>query len=232
MSLSRKRIDRAGLALREWWSSGEEVLGNELAEDIDIAFEFRAEHQGPLTQVAANLRYYVNEASPGAVFITQRLKRMPTVVEKLARLPTMKLSRMEDIGGCRAVLQTQEEVDLVVGRLREQRRWQIHRERDYVRSPKDDGYRAVHLVVRRSDVFIEVQLRTALQHAWAEMIERADRSYAFGLKTGRATVDVREYFRLGAHLLDQQEQGHEPSRNDLEAFRALSRVMARHRGHV
>jgi ppGpp synthetase/RelA/SpoT-type nucleotidyltranferase len=35
------------------------------------------------------------------------------------------------------------------------------------------GYRAVHLEVRREGILIEVQVRTNLQHRWAELFERA-----------------------------------------------------------
>jgi len=35
------------------------------------------------------------------VEVTQRLKRVPTIVDKLRREPTMQLASMQDIGGCR-----------------------------------------------------------------------------------------------------------------------------------
>lgn len=40
--------------------------------------------------------------------VSQRLKRLPTIEDKLRRLPRMDLSSMQDIGGCRAVLDTQD----------------------------------------------------------------------------------------------------------------------------
>ena len=33
--------------------------------------------------------------------VAQRLKRMPTIISKLERLPWLRLSRMQDVGGCR-----------------------------------------------------------------------------------------------------------------------------------
>ena len=58
----------------------------------------------------------------------------------------MKLSRMEDVGGVRAVLPSQEAAYGIAQSLK--RNWTITRFRDYVSHPKPDGYRALHLVNR------------------------------------------------------------------------------------
>ena len=49
--------------------------------------------------------------------VSQRLKRLPTIVDKLRREPTMKLSQMHDIGGCRVVLESAAEVEAVKTRF-------------------------------------------------------------------------------------------------------------------
>jgi hypothetical protein len=108
-------------------------------------------HARPLTRVAAGLRYFVAEAADGPVIVGQRLKRMETIRDKLERHPKMALSRIHDIGGCRAVLPNQTAVDHVIERLRAQRGWDLlDRTWDYVAEPKPDGYRAKHLVAART----------------------------------------------------------------------------------
>lgn len=120
----------------------------------------------------------------------------------------MNLARMHDIGGCRAVLPSQAAVDRVVERLMMQRRWEFRGSvYDYVAAPKPDGYRAKHLVVVKDGVLIEVQLRTEAQHRWAELVERFDREYGLGLKSGRAAPWAHELFALGSRLLEMQERG-------------------------
>jgi ppGpp synthetase/RelA/SpoT-type nucleotidyltranferase len=58
----------------------------------------------------------------------------------------MQLARMHDIGGCRAVVASEEEIRAIATHLR--RRWAIHREYDYMVNPKPhSGYRAYHLDV-------------------------------------------------------------------------------------
>ncbi len=184
--------------------------------------EFRAAHGPPLAAVAMNLRYYVKEQSELRI-IGKRLKRVPTIEDKLVRHPEMALARMHDIGGCRAVLADEAEVRAVAARL--EANWSLaHDPYDYISEPKEDGYRAIHLVVRRHGCRIEVQLRTLVQHGWAELIERLDRERPMlGLKTGRAHRLFREYYALGAELLAGGERGQSASPETLEEFRKLNR---------
>lgn len=46
------------------------------------------------------------------------------------------------------------------------------------------GYRAVHVEVRREGILLEVQVRTALQHQWAELFERTADRLGRGLRYG------------------------------------------------
>lgn len=53
------------------------------------------------------------------------------------------------------------------------------------------GYRAVHLIVRESNKPIEVQVRTALQHEWAEMSEKCADMIDQAIKYGGGPPPVR-----------------------------------------
>ncbi|WP_408608495.1 RelA/SpoT domain-containing protein [Actinomyces slackii] len=78
--------------------------------------------------------------------VSQRLKRMPTIVEKIAlRESRLDLSRMQDIGGCRVVLPTEGadpvyRVDSIVND-----HWgeAVKKRSDYVTNPRRSGYRAI-----------------------------------------------------------------------------------------
>jgi hypothetical protein len=117
----------------------------------------------------------------------------------------MKLSRMADIGGVRAILQDQDSVYRVATRL--QRNWTIIRERDYVAQPKDDGYRAVHLISRHRGRLIEIQLRTPKQDNWANLVETLSRTTFPGLKYGDGPLLVREFLFDTAEAYAQEERG-------------------------
>lgn len=158
------------------------------------------------------------------VRVGQRLKRVPTIIDKLTRFPNMALAQMHDVGGCRAVVEDESTLRTIAQRLREAPGWNVTREYDYISCPKEDGYRALHLIERRHGCQIEVQLRTVMQHAWAELIESYDRSRALGgeLKTGRGPDALRDYYRLGAELMATRERNEEPSEAMLKRFRELS----------
>lgn len=220
-NLSKSRVDKAGKRLREHAEGELDLEPEEVVEERELVREFRLAHGRPLAAVASNLRYYVNQESD-LMIIGKRLKRVPTIIDKLMRHPEMALSRMHDIGGCRAVLRTESEVRAVAARL--EKKWEMaHDPYDYIAEPKPDGYRAIHLVNRRHGCRIEIQLRTVSQHRWAELIERLDReSPLLGLKTGRANRLFREYYALGAQLLDHDDRDVPIDAQTLDRFRDLN----------
>ena len=195
MAYSKSRVDRAGQLLSEHMLAAMEDTSRfrplpELQQAIEVVDWWRESHARPLSRVAANLRYYA--AEQGEPVIAQRLKKLSTIADKLLREPSMKLSRMGDIGGVRAVLPDQDAVYAVAARLR--KNWTITRSRDYIAEPKADGYRALHLINRRRGRLIEVQLRTPLQDAWANMVEADARLYAPELKFGGGPVELTAYY--------------------------------------
>lgn len=208
---SKSRIDRAGQTLAEYLvapTAGETdrlrgVPVEDVVEAWDVVEWWRGEHARPLSRVAANLRYYA--AEHGRPVVGQRLKKMPTIADKLLREPRMKLSRMGDIGGARAVLPNQDAVYAVAARLR--RNWTITRERDYVADPKVDGYRAVHLHNRHRGRLIEVQLRTPGQDAWANAVEADARHFDLRLKAGGGPSELREFYVAAADLVATLDAG-------------------------
>lgn len=168
---------------------------------------WRGRHAYPLRMANANLRYYVGNYDSN---VTQRLKKHATIASKLIREPTMDLTRMEDIGGCRVTLPTQAEVNEVVRRLRKNWNRSITRHRDYVSHPKANGYRAHHLIVERKGCKIEVQIRTKMQDFWANTVEYDSRIVRLDLKSGSGPDDVQEYYRAMSSFLALEEAGTEP----------------------
>ena len=111
--------------------------------------------------------------------IVRRLKRTPSILAKLRRESKMKLDRMEDIGGVRIVVSNITAVRLVSDKITSGRtRNVLRRKRDYIDSPKNSGYRGIHLVYRYKGSVsgypahnVEVQIRSIMQHAWATTVE-------------------------------------------------------------
>lgn len=142
-SVSRSKINKSGKRVAKVWPGlidGSTALRDlssaetaKLGEAIAVIDAFRHEHAYPLTLARANLVHYVRNTREAGV--TQRLKKLPTILDKLGRYPAMSLSTMEDIGGVRVVVPGQADADELSRRLR--KNWTIDRYRDYVRTPKD-----------------------------------------------------------------------------------------------
>lgn len=179
-----------------------------------IVNNWRASHAYPLQAIKMTLKRRACKVDGSAV-IAQRMKRLPSIKSKLGREPTMMLSQMADIGGCRAILTNIKDVDLLVAsyqkaKSKNPRRHEEIRIRDYISNPKVDGYRGIHIIVKyRSKALkhkvynglkIEIQIRSKLQHAWATAVEIVDAFTGQGLKSGLklnlGDPDWRRFFVL------------------------------------
>lgn len=184
----------------------------QLMSDVRLIEAWRGAHAGPLRNANANLRHYVKPHTagrPGIVSVTQRLKKFSTILDKQCRYPTMRLSKMEDIGGVRAVVPDQNAADDVSRRLR--KNWKVSRYRDYVRTPKDSGYRALHLTVIKQGLPIEVQLRTYLQDVWANQVEGDSRRRRIDYKSGVGQREVHDFYVAMSELFEMSEASITPS---------------------
>lgn len=201
---SRNQVKQAGKVLRRAIADSATPSDGELREAIDILDHWRACHSYPLQKATMGLRSRVASSQCGDPRVSQRLKRRPTIIDKLAREPSMQLTTMQDIGGCRAVLAD------INGIKRVQRRWtqtshRVTRVYDYLSTPKPSGYRGVHVIVTYDGFQIEVQLRTRLQHAWGTAIERVGPEIGADLKSGDGPEEVLRLFRDFGDLLAQAE---------------------------
>lgn len=171
LKYSKTKIDKAGENLK---SLGAKL--NQEDADLDVLSNWRAFHAMPLDTFAKVLRSRVKKISGSQnILVAQRLKRTPSILLKLRTHKTMRLSAMQDIGGLRAIFNDVQEVYRLVDIYRKSKsRHKLFVLHDYISSPKSDGYRSVHLVYqlkKAPSIFIEIQVRTYLQHIWATAVE-------------------------------------------------------------
>jgi putative GTP pyrophosphokinase len=225
---SRKQIRNAAKALRHFWMAPPDA---EITSDIIEAWrtitDYRATFQRPLDKVTIQLRRFVGYEVED-VIVAQRLKRMPTILDKLERQPTMDITRMQDIGGCRAVLPERGHIEAVLERIG--RHWPIVKVYDYMVDPKPSGYRAVHVAVSRDDRLIEIQLRTPDQQKWAEGVERAGARLRLPVKDGVGPAEVLEWFRLLGQLIALVEAGEDVDDALVDRIDELGPQVRRHMG--
>lgn len=143
---------------------------------------WRAGHRPVLNTFQALLR---TRARGKHVVVAQRHKRKHTIFDKLQRLPGMELARMDDIAGCRLIFRNQIELETFRSSLHaanfRHRRRNNDDKYDYIKKPKSTGYRGIHDIYEydvnsesgkgSKGLYIELQYRTAIQHAWATAVE-------------------------------------------------------------
>jgi ppGpp synthetase/RelA/SpoT-type nucleotidyltranferase len=133
---SKNEVDKAGAAL---------ASNNETSPDIEVIDNWRASHNFPLNAFRTNLRTKAH-AIENHCIISQRIKRLSSIAEKLKRFKTTRLSQMQDIGGCRAVMSSVAMVKKLEAAYQNN---EIGRSiisvKDYIKTPKADGYRGIHL---------------------------------------------------------------------------------------
>ena len=114
--------------------------------------------------------------------IDSRLKSPSSMMEKLERkgLPqTVEAAEenLTDIAGVRIVCNYLEDIYHIRSLLLHQRDVELVRERDYIKNPKESGYRSLHLIIRipvflsshTELVPVEVQIRTIAMDFWASL---------------------------------------------------------------
>ena len=216
-------VRRAGEVLRRAATKRGAVPSvEEVREARDVVEAYRSAHAAPLHAAHMGLRSCLTSEGFDPD-VSRRLKRLPTIEDKLRRLPEMDLSSMQDIGGCRAVLDSQEQVQRVVERFSANSRRRNQRPdkiRDYVTEPRDSGYRAIHIYTRYHGRRIEVQLRTRDQDSWAKIVEDLTSSTGVDFKNGDGPDEVHE-------LLSELSEGLSRREPDQPLAEALMDILTR-----
>lgn len=207
---SRGAIDRAGEILRTqpYIKGGDSdmPLFREYMDAFSIMEDWRASHAFPLNTFQVSLRHRAAKISENAE-VFQRMKRAHSVIQKLKKFPEMSLSRMQDIGGCRAILEHNHEVEELRQLYLDSRdRHKLATEKNYILNPKPSGYRGRHLVYRyqsdRNEIYnkhrIEIQLRSRVQHYWATAVEVAGLFVQSPLKSSIGPKDWLEFFKFAS----------------------------------
>lgn len=207
---SRSEVNAAGRKYAEGNGSMEPI---ERAEVLAVINNWRAAHSYPLQSSTVGLRRIAKrfDADP---LIARRTKRRPSIAKKLLLRHGMDLSRMNDIGGCRAVLADVDTVKAVTDYYLHKSRHEhdLVKEYPYIEEPQATGYRGVHLVYKHhssqghwNGLRIEIQLRTGLQHAWATAVETVGLFEGQALKSNIGDADTLRLFALMGTAIANRE---------------------------
>lgn len=196
-----KDVRRAGevIARNLTWNAENEA---DIRRAFQIANNYREAHAYPMRGVRCQLMWYMRYLGIEGVSAA-RLKRMQAIRRKLLRVKN--LNQLQDLGGCRAILQRIEDVRALGNILRERGRHELRNEDDYISNPKSSGYRSHHLMLNYrgrgaarvyNDRRVEVQIRTRLQHSWATAVEAVGTFRGEDLKGNQGSSDWLRLFLL------------------------------------
>lgn len=231
---SKSEVDRAGRTL-----ASSEASAGEMQAALGVINNWRASHSFPLNTFQVSLRTKARRIDEQAL-IAQRIKRLSSIELKLSRFPTMKVSQMQDIGGCRAVLRNIAQVRELEDSYKDSSiKHKLLRADDYISAPKSSGYRGVHLIYRyfsdRSDSYngllIEIQMRSLLQHAWATAVETVGTFLKQSLKSSQGHDEWLRFFVVMSSAIALRERaptvpGTSVKRDEVRSeLRALAKLL-------
>ncbi|TFE30781.1 GTP pyrophosphokinase [Cohnella luojiensis] len=142
-------------------------------------------------------------------FVTGRVKRVSSVLEKARRL-SVPLERIElgieDIAGIRIMCQFVDDIYRVADLIRQRKDLTLVYEKDYITNYKESGYRSYHLIVEypvqtslgSKPVLAEIQIRTLAMNFWATIEHSLNYKYRDQLPS-----HVRERLRKAAEAAFQ-----------------------------
>lgn len=210
---SKSEINKAGktiISVNTTSLRNIDITLGEIEDANNILNNWRAAHAYPLQVICSNLRL----RNPNAI-VVQRLKRLDSIIDKLKRNPDMSLYRMQDLGGCRVIVDTVDQVYKTIEEYKNSRiRHILKREYDYIQNPKDSGYRSYHMVYQfqsdkkntyNKNMLIEIQFRTKLQHIWATAVEMMGIYTKSNLKSSQGDTDILRFFTLVSSVIAIQE---------------------------
>jgi ppGpp synthetase/RelA/SpoT-type nucleotidyltranferase len=171
--ISKTQIDRLGERLKK---------GNITEADLRLLDQYRRSFTPAYEIVVGTIRKDL------ALEPTGRPAKSTTSISEKLRRESIRLTQIQDIAGCRLTAADISEQDSVVQSLNDLFDKTIIVDR---RQQPSHGYRAVHVIVSCLDKMIEIQVRTSLQHLWAELSEKLADIVDPAIKYGAGNERVR-----------------------------------------
>lgn len=146
--------------------------------------------------------------------IHTRLKTLDSIAAKLKRKGLSLSARdieqnLSDVAGVRVICSFVDDIYMLADCLISQDDVTVLKIKDYIKNPKDNGYRSLHLIVQipifldteKRNMTVEVQLRTIAMEFWANLEHQLRYKKNLSLQLLRSTSrELRECARISAAL--------------------------------
>lgn len=171
--------------------------------------EFREESSSTVLRIAEELRRRLTEAGLEAE-VVGRAKRPFSVWRKMERR-SISLEQLSDIFGFRVIVDDIPACYQALGILHSAWRSVPGRFKDYISTPKDNGYRSIHsTIIGPEKKRVEVQIRTRKMHEVAEFGIAAHWLYKEGAGGAENSAEFANTFRWLRQLVEMLEHGGTP----------------------
>lgn len=171
--ISKTQIDRLGERLKR---------GKIEDADLRLLDQYRRSYAEAYDAVIGAISRDLSLAPTG-----RPAKSTPSIVEKLRR-ESIRLTQIQDIAGCRIVVADIASQNAVVHSLQSLFENVAIVDR---RAQPSHGYRAIHVIVHSREKLVEIQVRTVLQHLWAELSEKCSDVFDQSIKYGGGSKEDR-----------------------------------------
>jgi len=110
---------------------------------------------------------------------------------------------MNDIAGCRVILSNKKKVYKLKKLLLQKTDFKLRK--DYIATPRESGYRSLHLIGKFSNEnqdkhYVELQIRTFVQHYWATAVEIVDLFTNQSIKSNMGDKQWETWFKYLSEL--------------------------------
>lgn len=183
-----------------------EQINPEARESITNRLSYlRQEGQDVVTGIIDDLQDVFDESGVSAE-ITGREKTRYSIWKKMQR-KQVTFEQLSDIMAFRVLVDNPEDCYLVLGIVHSQYRSVPGRFKDYISTPKPNGYRSIHTTImgpRRQR--IEIQIRTHQMHAEAELGVAAHWAYKGSNQPTERDVTKYRWLRELLEILEQEQR--------------------------
>ena len=157
--------------------------------------------------------------------IKSRLKTPASIHDKLVRRGfevsyDSLVENLNDIAGVRVICSFVDDIYMLADCLKKQDDVVVLQEKDYLKDPKDNGYRSLHLIIKvpifltadKELVKVEVQFRTIAMDFWATLEHKM--KYKKDIENAEI---VSEEMRLSADLINQLDRRMQQIRDHIDS---------------
>lgn len=188
---SKTALDRLGAQL----AAGDQVSN----EDLEKLAKVVDTYQQVLDDVKEQLARLGHQA-------TTRVKTTGTLIEKLRRQRSTRLSQVQDLAGARIIVSDRPAQDEALTNIRRHFEAAGHACKEFDRRKEPShGYRAVHIVVHVGPIPVEVQIRTELEDTWAQIVERLADQRGRGIRYGEVPDNPDAKVSAGGQEFSRRE---------------------------